>query len=183
MKPEIGDKINILGRNLRVISFLGKGKGGYSYLVRDRESNNYTLKCFHDESVSYYTFSSSKISLELNAYMFLSKTEVKIPRLLYWDEERDIILKEYIKGETMMERVKKGDDLSPFFPCLHSLSSSLALKGVNLDWFPTNFIESKNDLYYIDYEIAPYSEEWSFSSWGINYWKDTKALREYLSTD
>ena len=182
MKIEIGDEVNIIGNEITVVSFLGKGKGGYSYRARSREGKDYTLKCFHSEAVPYYSFSSPKITLEIKAYSLLSRRSIELPRLLYWDEERDILLKEYIEGETMMERVKKKEDLSSFFPTMDSISKVSKENGVNLDWFPTNFIEKDNNLYYIDYEVSPYSEEWSFRNWGIEYWRESKALRDYLSS-
>lgn len=44
-------------RDYTVLSLLGHGKGGYSYLVTDGQ-NRYVLKQIHHEPCSYYTFSS-----------------------------------------------------------------------------------------------------------------------------
>ena len=49
MKREVGDRINILGDCYSIVSFLGKGKGGYSYLSEDSRGKRYTLKCFHNQ--------------------------------------------------------------------------------------------------------------------------------------
>ena len=125
MKPNISDTINILGENYKVKKTLGKGKGGYSFLVEDTKGRNFTLKCFHHETVEYYTFSTNKVDLELNAYRFLLDSSVKIPRLLYWDREREIILKEFIPGETALERVERGEDLSSYFPTLSYLQREM----------------------------------------------------------
>ena len=171
MKPNISDTINILGERYKVQKTLGKGKGGYSFLVEDSKGRFFTLKCFHHETVDYYTFSTNKVDLELNAYRFLLDSSVKIPRLLYWDREREIMLKEYIEGETALERVERGEDLSSYFPTLSSLQSEMRKRSVNLDWYPSNFIDYNNALYYIDYEISPYEDRWSFENWGIAYWK------------
>ena len=171
MKPNISDTINILGERYKVQKTLGKGKGGYSFLVEDSKGRFFTLKCFHHETVDYYTFSTNKVDLELNAYRFLLDSSVKIPRLLYWDREREIMLKEYIEGETALERVERGEDLSSYFPALSSLQSEMRKRSVNLDWYPSNFIDYNNALYYIDYEISPYEDKWSFENWGIAYWK------------
>lgn len=181
MRPERSEIVYILGEGYRVEKELGKGKGGYSYLVQDTRGNNYTLKCFHHEVVDYYTFSSSKVDLEIDAYSFLSKNDIKIPRLLFWDKEREIILKEFIPGDTALYRVSKGEDLSLYFPILSEIQNEMRKKSVNLDWFPSNFIYYSNSLYYIDYEISPYEDKWSFENWGINYWMMTNDLREYLS--
>ena len=174
MKPNISDTINILGERYKVQKTLGKGKGGYSFLVEDTKGRFFTLKCFHHETVEYYTFSTNKVDLELNAYRFLIHSSVKIPRLLYWDREREIILKEFIPGETALERVERGEDLSSYFPTLSYIQREMKERSVNLDWYPSNFIDYNNDLYYIDYEISPYEEKWSFENWGVHYWKKNK---------
>ena len=171
MKPELDDIVYILGEGYRVKKTLGKGKGGYSFLVEDRKGIAFTLKCFHHEAVDYYTFTRSKVDLELNAYSFLSSNGVPVPRLLYWDTEREILLKEFIPGDTALERVSRGEDLSRYFPVLEKLQSKMREKNVNLDWYPSNFIDFNDTLYYIDYEISPYEDKWTFENWGINYWK------------
>ncbi|MGN1163687.1 MAG: hypothetical protein ACI4S4_02650, partial [Candidatus Ornithospirochaeta sp.] len=141
----------------------------------------YTLKCFHSETVSYYSFSSPKIESELSAYSFLNTNGVPVPRLLYWDRDRDILLKEYVPGPTAMEEVRSGKDISSYFPVIEELGEKLKKKGVNLDWFPTNFVLLSDSLFsYIDYEINPYDEKWSFPVWGMEYWRDTPTLRAFL---
>ena len=59
-------KLSVNNIEYKVIRLLGKGKGGYSYLV---ELNNkyYVLKQIHHEPCSYYTF-GNKIEAELNDY-------------------------------------------------------------------------------------------------------------------
>ena len=43
------------GRDFRVLCLLGKGKGGYAYLV-EREGKRYVLKQIHHEPCDYYEF-------------------------------------------------------------------------------------------------------------------------------
>ena len=50
MKPNISDTINILGERYKVQKTLGKGKGGYSFLVEDTKGRFFTLKCFEVRS-------------------------------------------------------------------------------------------------------------------------------------
>ena len=121
--------------------------------------------------VDYYSFSGNKVDLELDAYVFLSSTSIKTPRLLYWDREREIILKEYIPGETALERKEKGEDLSFLFSTLDEYQEEVEKRKVNLDWYPTNFIFNQGHLYYIDYEISPYEEKWNLHNWGLGHWK------------
>ena len=42
--------------------------------------------------------------------------------------------------------------------------------GLNIDYYPTNFVPCDGTLYYIDYECNVYMEEWDFEHWGIQYW-------------
>ena len=52
--------------------------------------------------------------------------------------------------------------------------------GLNIDYFPTNFILWGGVLYYVDYECNPYDAQWDFSHWGSRYWADTPELRAWL---
>ena len=49
------DTMTVNDVEFRVIKLLGKGKGGYSYLVTD-ETTQYVLKQIHHEPCEYYTF-------------------------------------------------------------------------------------------------------------------------------
>ena len=53
--------------------------------------------------------------------------------------------------------------------------------GLNIDYFPTNFVVQDELLYYIDYECNSYMEQWDFSHWGINYWSKTPQLLQYAA--
>ena len=52
--------------------------------------------------------------------------------------------------------------------------------GLNIDYFPTNFIVQDDLIFYIDYECNNYMEEWNFENWGIKYWSKTQELVEYM---
>ena len=45
--------------------------------------------------------------------------------------------------------------------------------GLNIDYFPTNFIVQDDLIYYIDYECNQYMDEWNLENWGIKYWYKT----------
>ena len=53
--------MDVNGRVFQVRKLLGKGKGGYSYLVMDGE-REYVLKQIHHEPCSYYTFEIGRAS-------------------------------------------------------------------------------------------------------------------------
>ena len=57
-----------------VLRLLGKGKGGYSYLVTDGE-REYVLKQIHHEPCEYYTF-GDKLQSELRDYETLRAKRV-----------------------------------------------------------------------------------------------------------
>ena len=82
---------------------LGKGKGGYSYLVTDGKKE-YVLKQIHHEPCSYYQF-GDKLQSELDDYKRLLDIGIAMPKLLDYDRENERILKEYIKGETAFDMV------------------------------------------------------------------------------
>ena len=55
--------------------------------------------------------------------------------------------------------------------------------GLNIDYFPTNFVVCDGLIYYVDYECNPYSDEWNFENWGIKYWGRTPEFEEYLKNN
>lgn len=159
------------------IRLLGKGKGGYSYLVR-RENQNYVLKQIHHEPCSYYTF-GNKLEAEKNDYKRLASTGILLPKMLEVDEKNERILKEYIDGPTIYDLVKNDQMKEEYLLQMKKTSELLASLKINIDYYPTNFVVENDKLYYIDYECNDYMEEWSFNNWGIKYWSKTK---EFLET-
>ena len=165
-----GDTLTINNVTYEIIKLLGHGKGGYSYLVKNN-STYFVLKKIHHEPCSYYQF-GNKIEAELNDYKRLLKTGIRIPKMISFDKDEEIIIKEYIEGETIKTLVDKKenvqkyiDQLSEFLPLLYSYN-------LNIDYYPTNFIvNTKDDLiYYIDYECNNYDPKWNFENWGKEYW-------------
>ena len=66
-------------REYRVIRLLGKGKGGYSYLVTDG-AGEYVLKQIHHEPCAYYTF-TDKLASELRDYDHLRELGIPVKLL------------------------------------------------------------------------------------------------------
>ena len=52
--------------------------------------------------------------------------------------------------------------------------------GLNIDYFPTNFVIRDGLIWYVDYECNEYMEEWNFENWGIKYWSRTPEFEEYV---
>ena len=169
--------MTVNGIEYQVVKLLGKGKGGYSYLVT-RDGVPYTLKQIHHEPCDYYTF-GDKLASELGDYERLKAVGVPMPELLAVDSPLERILKEYIDGPTVYDLVRE-DRLDPgYIRQMDGLCEKLYAAGLNIDYFPTNFIPRNGILIYIDYECNNYMDEWNFRNWGIQYWSKTEAFCEY----
>ena len=153
----------------QVIRLLGKGKGGYSYLVTDGEKK-YVLKQIHHEPCDYYTF-GNKLESELRDYETLRNVGILMPHLLAVDTPQERILKEYIDGETIADLVENGRMESVWLEQVQAMCRLLYPAGLNIDYYPTNFVPENGKLYYIDYECNAYMQEWDFEHWGIQYWR------------
>lgn len=175
-------QMTVNGKDYAVERLLGKGKGGYSYLVRDEAGRHYVLKQIHHEPCAYYQF-GDKLASELTDYEKLRAIGIPMPALLEVDEAQERLLKAYIDGPTVMELVKK--DALPDF-CVEQVREMCRLlyaNDTNIDYFPTNFVLQEGRLYYIDYECNRYMEQWDFEHWGIKYWSKTPELMEYLENN
>ena len=160
-----------------VLELLGKGKGGYSYLVTDG-TQRYVLKQIHHEPCSYYTF-GDKIQSELNDYRRLCALGINMPKLLDVDIAAERILKEYIHGDTIYQMVLQDRVKPEYVDQLRSMCAVLYPAHTNIDYFPTNFVVQNDTLYYIDFECNDYMEQWNFENWGIQYWSKTPAFLQY----
>lgn len=174
----LSQSMNVNDREFSVIKLLGRGKGGYSYLVSDGQSE-YVLKQIHHEPCDYYQF-GNKLEAELSDYKRLKAIGVRMPKLLDADIEKERILKEYIDGATIYELVK-NDCMKPLYiEQLKKMCALLYPSGTNIDYFPTNFVVRGEQIYYIDFECNDYMEEWNFENWGIKYWSKTPEFLEYV---
>ena len=160
--------MTVNGAEYTVIKLLGKGKGGYSYLVTDGTSQ-YVLKQIHHEPCEYYTF-GDKLQSELRDYETLRNLGIPMPQLLAVDAQQERILKEYIAGSTVAEQLKAGRMEPDWLNQVQAMCGLLYPAGLNIDYYPTNFVPSGGTLYYIDYECNTYMAQWDFEHWGIQYW-------------
>ena len=144
------DLILINNDTYKIIKLIGHGKGGYSYLSTN-ENSEVVVKKIHHEPCSYYNF-GDKIQSELNDYQTLLGLGIRIPKMIDYDIEQEIIVKEYIKGEVVSSLVKQKKDVSKYIDQLREFLPILYKSNTNIDYYPTNFVvNSINDLiYYID---------------------------------
>ena len=177
---EIGQKaleesrniMQVNGKEYSTVRLLGKGKGGYSYLASDGQ-REYVLKQIHHEPCDYYQF-GNKMEAEMNDYRRLKEAGIRMPELLEADIREERILKEYIEGKTIYELVRLDEMKPEYLSQVRQMCERLYAVGLNIDYFPTNFVVQEKELYYIDYECNEYMEKWNFENWGIRYWSKTK---------
>ncbi|MDE5592947.1 MAG: hypothetical protein K2I75_03340 [Clostridiales bacterium] len=165
----MAEKIEVNGKPYEVIKLLGKGKGGYSYLVTDGQ-NRYVLKQIHHEPCEYYTF-GDKLQSELRDYARLNKLGLPLPRLIEYDEKNERLLKEYIEGDVISDIIERGELTKEHIKQITDMCDKLYPVGLNIDYYPTNFVLMNEIIYYIDYECNEYSDQWNFENWGKQYYK------------
>ena len=162
------EKMTCNGKEFQVLKLLGKGKGGYSYLVTDGEGE-YVLKQIHHEPCSYYTF-GDKVASEIRDYKRLKEIDIPMPRMLDVDVEAERILKEYIQGDTVDRLVMEDRMQESYYHQVRAMCQKLYAANTNIDYYPTNFVVQNGVLYYIDFECNDYMEQWDFEHWGNQYW-------------
>ena len=172
------NNITVNNVSYSVIKLLGKGKGGYSYLAQLNDKQ-VVVKQIHHEPCDYYTF-GNKIEAEQNDYERIKNAGIRIPEMLDIDTENERIVKEYIDGDTIFDLVKNGESVEIFLPQVREMAELAKAAGLNIDYFPTNFVIQDGLLWYIDYECNKYMEEWSFENWGVKYWSRSPEFEGYL---
>lgn len=170
--------MTVNGTEYNILRLLGHGKGGYSYLA-ERDGRKLVLKQIHHEPCDYYTF-GNKIEAEKNDYERLLNAGIRIPKMLDIDVENERIVKEYIEGETIFDMVKNDVPTEIYLEQVRAMAEQARAAGLNIDYFPTNFVVQDGMIYYIDYECNNYMDEWNFENWGIKYWSKTPEFLEYL---
>lgn len=173
------DVMTVNGQPYRVMRLLGKGKGGYSYLVAD-DAGQYVLKQIHHEPCDYYQF-GDKLASELRDYERLNALRLPLPRLLAVDHAAERLLKTYVDGPTVYELVMSDAMRPAYVEQLQAMCRILYANGLNIDYFPTNFVVEAGKCWYIDYECNAYMSEWDFEHWGVKYWSKTPELLSWAA--
>ena len=166
------ESMNVNNKLFRIIKPLGKGKGGYSYLATDGE-RKYVLKQIHHEPCEYYQF-GNKIEAEIRDYKRLKQVGIRMPQMYDVDILNERILKEYIEGETIAALALKSEIKEEHIEQVREMCDILYPAGLNIDYYPTNFVVQEGVVYYIDYECNTYMDEWNFENWGIKCWLEYK---------
>ena len=164
----MSDTVIVNERSYGIIRLLGHGKGGYSYLA-ERDGSYFVVKKIHHEPCDYYAF-GNKIEAEYRDYERLRKIGIPMPEMIDVDRDEEIIVKQYIEGETVSELLEKGASVKELLPQIREMAELARENGLNIDYYPTNFVVHDGKLWYIDYECNEYMEEWNFENWGSRYW-------------
>lgn len=150
-----------------------------------RGNNSFVvLKQIHHEPCAYYTF-GNKIEAERHDYARLVEAGIRIPKMIAIDTEGERIVKEFIDGPTVSELVRDSDGEIDEGIILQArdMAEKARSHGLNIDYYPTNFVLQDGLLYYVDYECNQYSDEWNFENWGIKYWSKTDKFLEHLKAN
>lgn len=164
----MNDTVTVNDRSYVIIRLLGHGKGGYSYLA-ECDGMYFVVKKIHHEPCYYYAF-GDKIEAECRDYERLRKIGIPMPEMVDVDRDEEIIVKQYIEGETVSEILERGDSVDKYLPQIREMAELARKNGLNIDYYPTNFVVSDGKIWYIDYECNEYMEEWNFENWGSRYW-------------
>jgi hypothetical protein len=176
----IGAIIPFDGKDYLVETLLGKGKSAFSYLIA-HETEKLVLKVVHDEPCPYYEF-QDKFQSEIAAYNRLINLGVNVPGLKGMNEEKRWIFKDFIDGDTAAQHIATNQLTDYHFVELFKMAERAKEAGLNLDFFPTNFVLGCDKLFYIDYEINPYHEDWNLENWGLIYWVNRVGMKKFLET-
>ena len=171
-------KRTVCGKVYTILRLLGKGKGGYSYLA-ECDGAPVVLKQIHHEPCSYYSF-GNKIEAEQKDYERLRCTGIRIPEMIAVDTQTECIVKEYIEGPTIFDLVRDCVPVETFLAQVREMEALAKAAGLNIDYFPANFVVRDGLIWYVDYECNAYMDEWNFENWGVRYWSRTPDFEAYL---
>ena len=98
----VGQTVSANDVEYEVIKLLAKGKGGYNYLAKSGDTF-VVVKQIHYEPCDYFQFEENKLNSELRDYQILSDIGLPMPKLLYHNQEKQLLIKEYLPGGTLAQ--------------------------------------------------------------------------------
>ena len=170
------------GSPLEIVQKLERGVGNCTYLVKD-DNNHYICKHLIDLPDESPTAKDARFQTEIDSYERLRETKISIPELLEANSENHYLIKEHIEGELVSDLVSCGAMTTEIFMKAFEFSEDLKAHDINLDYFPSNFVVRKGEIYYIDYEMNAYIDEWDFTHWGIYYWLNQEGMKLFNDTN
>ena len=176
-----GQTVTTGSNTFEIIKLIAKGKGGYTYLAKSDETH-VVVKQIHYEPCDYFRFEDDKLSSELRDYKTLCDLQIPVPKLLYYDLEKQFLVKEYVPGDTLAKIVADKQIDDSHVTQILNMCERLYPAHLNIDYFPTNFVEHHGVLYYVDYECSHYSDEWNFENWGIWFLANQNGMESFLQS-
>ena len=176
-----GQSITANGETYEIVNLIAKGKGGYNYLARTRDIA-VVVKQIHYEPCDYYHFEENKLDSELRDYKTLCDIGIPMPKLLFYSQEKQLLIKEYINGETLAKIAANNQINTNYIVQIFEMCEKLYLNHLNIDYFPTNFMEQNGVIYYVDYECSQYTDEWNFENWGIYFLANQKGMKAFVES-
>lgn len=174
-----GARVASLAGELRLERLLGRGKSGYSWLARFATGRPCVYKRMHDEPCAYYTFDGNKVDHEQRGWQALSRAGIPMPGPLCFDPQDGYLVKAFVNGPTGCGLAADGAVDAPILGQLLDMARKAREAGLNLDWFPPNFVLEGGVLYYIDYEANPFDARWSLEEWGLYYWLNREGMAAF----
>lgn len=124
-----------------------------------------------------------EIDKELYSYERLKSLGIYMPKLMGYNREENIMIKEYLEGKDLLGLIRDEKLSKDNFFELLKYAELLNSDNLNIDYFPNNFILKEGKLFYINYKVFPYSEELNLRNWGIYYWINNSGIKKYMETE
>ena len=179
---EINSIISTNIGELKIVEFLGRGKSGYSYLA-EFGNQKLVFKLMHNEENPYYKFDKNKVELELKSYEILESITSNIPKLIDYSIDKNYLVKEFIDGKLASNAIAENILQKIHLERLIKLAQECEDLNINIDYFPSNFVITEDEIIYIDYEVNEFMKEWSLENWGIYYWLNSKGFKMFIETN
>lgn len=122
-----------------------------------------------------------EINKELYSYERLELLGIRIPKLLGYNYQENIMIKEYLEGKDLLGMIRDKKLTKENYIELLKYGERVNSDNLNIDYFPNNFILKEEKLYYVNYKVFPYTENLNLRNWGIYYWINSEGIREYMT--
>lgn len=161
----------------------------YTFIRKLNEVNNgvFYLYSIGDNQVVIKELSNKtddegqlEINKELYSYERLESLGIYIPKLIGYNYQENIVIKEYLEGKDLLGLIRDKKITKGTYMDLLKYGEQVNSDNLNIDYFPNNFILKEEKLYYVNYKVFPYTDELNLRNWGIYYWLNNDGIKEYM---
>lgn len=178
MKKEIYNEITGTSESYAFVEKLFESSNGIFYLY----STNINHVVIKELKEKFDEDGELEIDKEIFSYERLKSLDIYIPKLLGYNKELNLVIKEYIEGEDILKYIQNETLDKDVFMQLFRYAEAINADNLNLDYFPSNFVLKDKTVYYINYKTYPYQEELNLRNWGIYYWINSEGMGKYIET-